>query len=434
MHRALGINGNEPWRTNAIAGRLTVHPRGPVPARGQLDAAGRVALFREQATAAGAVVTEIGHKNDVPAAIADILRDLNLPPRLRLGTDPRLAALPWRLVPALEVAVGPSDGDDLVGVSCALAAVAESGTLVLMSGQHNPTTLNFLPDTHIVVVAGDDVVGDYETVWDTLRARFGATVMPRNGELDHRAVALGRHRAAAGVRRPRAAPAAHPGGGVAATRPGFGSTMGRGAPFPLPLRERVARMSEAKSEPGEGHFSLRHIKHPSPASRSNAHRSPTSPARGEVKRRGDVLPTALSILPVAAHAAAGAGVVERPAAIGRDLVAIGVEAAAGLPGAVRDLGAVLGEVVGAHPADRAIALAHPAALPGALSPGRDGHQQRGAKHRGGSDGPTRDSPCEIGHGDLLVFRLRRQVPSLARGSLASGVLGKETGTGALTAV
>jgi L-lactate dehydrogenase complex protein LldG len=180
MHRALGINGNEPWRANAVAGRLSVHPRGPVPARGQLDQTGRLALFREQATAAGATVTEIGHKNDVPAAIADILRGLNFPPRLRMGADPRLAALPWQLVPALEVAVGPSDGDDLVGVSCALAAVAESGTLVLMSGQHNPTTLNFLPDLHIVVVAADDVVGDYETVWDTLRARFGATVMPRS--------------------------------------------------------------------------------------------------------------------------------------------------------------------------------------------------------------------------------------------------------------
>jgi L-lactate dehydrogenase complex protein LldG len=179
MHRALGINGNEPWRANAVAGRLTVHPRGPVPARGKLDPAGRVTLFREQATAAGAVVTEVGHRNDVPAAIADILRGLNLPPRLRLGTDPRFATLPWPLVPALEVMFGPSDGDDLVGVSFALAAVAESGTLVLMSGQHNPTTLNFLPDTHIVVVAADDVVGDYETVWDTLRARFGSTVMPR---------------------------------------------------------------------------------------------------------------------------------------------------------------------------------------------------------------------------------------------------------------
>ena len=33
--------------------------------------------------------------------------------------------------------------------------VAETGTLVLVSGADNPTTLNFLPDNHIVVVAGE---------------------------------------------------------------------------------------------------------------------------------------------------------------------------------------------------------------------------------------------------------------------------------------
>ena len=33
------------------------------------------------------------------------------------------------------------------------AAVAETGTLMLISGADTPTTLNFLPDTHIVVRA-----------------------------------------------------------------------------------------------------------------------------------------------------------------------------------------------------------------------------------------------------------------------------------------
>ena len=36
-----------------------------------------------------------------------------------------------------------------------LAAIAETGTLMLISGPHTPTTLNFLPDTHIVVVRAD---------------------------------------------------------------------------------------------------------------------------------------------------------------------------------------------------------------------------------------------------------------------------------------
>jgi L-lactate dehydrogenase complex protein LldG len=43
----------------------------------------------------------------------------------------------------------------------------------------NPTTLNFLPEVHIVVVRGDDILGDYETAWDMIRVRYGRGTMPR---------------------------------------------------------------------------------------------------------------------------------------------------------------------------------------------------------------------------------------------------------------
>ena len=71
--------------------------------------------------------------------------------RLRMGDDARLAAMPWAAT-ALEIAHGASDGHDLNAVSAAFAAVAETGTLALVSGPDNPTTLNFLPDNHFVVV------------------------------------------------------------------------------------------------------------------------------------------------------------------------------------------------------------------------------------------------------------------------------------------
>ena len=51
--------------------------------------------------------------------------------------------------------------------------MAESGTLVLLSGPDNPTTLNFLPDTHIVMVDAADIAGDYEAVWARIRALQG---------------------------------------------------------------------------------------------------------------------------------------------------------------------------------------------------------------------------------------------------------------------
>ena len=47
---------------------------------------------------------------------------------------------------------------------------AETGTLLLVSGAERPTTLNFLPDTHVVVLHRHQIVGPYEAAWDRLRA------------------------------------------------------------------------------------------------------------------------------------------------------------------------------------------------------------------------------------------------------------------------
>jgi len=111
--------------------------------------------------------------------VAAFLRAHNLPLAIRHGDDPRLASVPWESAGTLQVRRGPSDGRDLAAVSHAFAGVAETGTLVLTSGADNPTTLNFLPDVHIVVVAASDVAADFETAMARLRERFGAGSMPR---------------------------------------------------------------------------------------------------------------------------------------------------------------------------------------------------------------------------------------------------------------
>ena len=115
----------------------------------------------------------------IPAAVAAFLRGQNLPLAIRYGDDPRLAALPWEQAGTLEIRRGASGGNDLAAVSHAFGAVAETGTLVLVSGADNPTTLNFLPDAHIVVVSATDIASDFETVMARLRERFGAGALPR---------------------------------------------------------------------------------------------------------------------------------------------------------------------------------------------------------------------------------------------------------------
>jgi L-lactate dehydrogenase complex protein LldG len=178
IRRSLNVTGAEAPRRMAVADRLAAAPAGIIPQRGQGDAARRAATFKAEAERAQASVAEVESAADVPGEIARFLREGNLPATLRMGEDARLAAMPWSAT-ALEIAHGPSDGHDLNAVSAAFAAVAESGTLALASGADNPTTLNFLPDNHLVVVAASDIVADYEGVWGKLRARYGKGAMPR---------------------------------------------------------------------------------------------------------------------------------------------------------------------------------------------------------------------------------------------------------------
>jgi len=183
VRRGLRVTGAEPARQAAVADRLAHPHRGLVPARGQLAPAARVELFVMMAERAQASVARLASAAEVPAAVADYLRQHNLPAAIRRGGDQRLAGLPWGTAPQLAVSVGPTEGSDLVGLSHAEGAVAETGTLVLTSGPDNPTTLNFLVEHTIVVLDAEDIAGDYETVWARLADRHGHGVLPRTVNL-----------------------------------------------------------------------------------------------------------------------------------------------------------------------------------------------------------------------------------------------------------
>lgn len=179
VRRALGVSGSDAQRARAVAERLGNPRPNLIPARGQLDPEARVALFKAMAEKVQATVQRLPSPDDVPAAIATHLRNHNLPMRIRTGEDAQIAGMAWDREPHLERLVGPSDGRDAVAVSHAFGGAAETGTLMLVSGTDNPTTLNFLPDTHVVVIAADDIAGDYEAVLRRIRERYGAGEMPR---------------------------------------------------------------------------------------------------------------------------------------------------------------------------------------------------------------------------------------------------------------
>jgi L-lactate dehydrogenase complex protein LldG len=179
VRASLRVPAGDEARREAVAGRLNKAPKGVIPARGQLEPQARVELFGAMAQKLAATVERVGNAEDVPEAVASYLRARNLAASFRMGSDDRLAAMPWHKQKALEVKRGASDGGDEVGVSHAFGGVAETGTILMVSGPENPSTINFLPEHHIVVLNASDIDGDLETAIAKVRLKFGKGNMPR---------------------------------------------------------------------------------------------------------------------------------------------------------------------------------------------------------------------------------------------------------------
>ncbi|HEV8681140.1 MAG TPA: lactate utilization protein [Stellaceae bacterium] len=183
-----------------LAERVAAHRRNLIPARAAaLDPAGRVDLFVAMAEEVQTTVVRVADGAAVPAEVARYLAAENLPAELVMAPDPGLDAIPWDTRPLLRLRRGRAEAADAVSVTPCLAAIAETGTLMLVSGSETPTTLNFLPDTHIVVLRAGQVVASYEDGCDLVRAREEMprtinliTGPSRTGDIEQR-IQLGAH-------------------------------------------------------------------------------------------------------------------------------------------------------------------------------------------------------------------------------------------------
>jgi len=93
---------------------------------------------------------------------------------------PAYAALDWGSAGLTVAGRAPSrdmENQDLVGITGCFAAVAETGTLAMVSGPDSPASMNLLPETHIAVVPTDRIVAFMEDVFRMLRKERGG--MPR---------------------------------------------------------------------------------------------------------------------------------------------------------------------------------------------------------------------------------------------------------------
>jgi len=149
----------------AVSAHLRAHPQGPRPASDWE----RVARFRERVLSLASTWDEVGSKNEIPAATAAYLREHNLP--LRAVCWKEFTALDWA-GSGIEVEARNARGDDLVGITGAFCAIAETGTLMMTSGPDTPAAVSLLPETHIAVVSKARIVPGMEDAWGLLRAEF----------------------------------------------------------------------------------------------------------------------------------------------------------------------------------------------------------------------------------------------------------------------
>ena len=183
IRAALGVTGKDRKREDVVEDRLRNHPRGTIPARAHADHEALLELMTAMLGSQGAEVMRANTPEEAVRAIAGDLGTHDLPSILPMGSDPVLAALPWDTAPTLQRRIGRAGPHDRAALSRAVTAAAETGTLVLVSGADNPTTLAFLPETHFILVRACDVVGCYEEAFDRLRAIYGEGNLPRSVNL-----------------------------------------------------------------------------------------------------------------------------------------------------------------------------------------------------------------------------------------------------------
>ena len=166
--------------TAAVADYLARHPAGPRPAiEGDLKV-----RFRAMAERMESTVDEVEHLTDAPAAVARYLQARQLDARGVVW--PTLAGLDWAGA-GVQVEARPprrdeSQGADLLGITGCFCALAETGTLVLLSGPETDASTHLLPETHVALVPASRIVRDMEDAFALIRAerREGTPMMPRS--------------------------------------------------------------------------------------------------------------------------------------------------------------------------------------------------------------------------------------------------------------
>ena len=178
VRTALGKSGSRAEAAAEADAYIAAHRQGPRPTM----PADLVARFLTRATDMASTVERIDTPAAIPAAVARYLDALVLPPALAAQKShngicwPEFAALDWAGA-GLAIETRPTVGHDRLGITGCFCAIAETGTLLFLSGADTPTATTLLPDTHVAVVRADRVVSGMEEAFALIRSE--RATMPR---------------------------------------------------------------------------------------------------------------------------------------------------------------------------------------------------------------------------------------------------------------
>ena len=179
VRAALGRRGNGEDARDAAHAYIAAHRQGPRPA----TAADGVERFVTRAGDMESTVERVATLDDVAPAIGRYVLALNATcadpeqdPHAGVCW-PEFGWLDWKAA-GITIESRPTVGHDALGVTGCYCAIAETGTLVFVTGAETPTGTFLLPETHVAIVRADQIVPAMEDAFARIRAEY-ASAWPR---------------------------------------------------------------------------------------------------------------------------------------------------------------------------------------------------------------------------------------------------------------
>jgi L-lactate dehydrogenase complex protein LldG len=172
LHRGLLSTAEQSALTESM-----LHPtRGIIPAYLNTDKKGLMRLFIETARRSASTIAELSSRSEVPNAILQFLKENDLYTRTLQVSQDLASIINFEKFADLKIDFENNKREFSVSITSAVCGISETGTLMMVSEPKHPTLINFLAETHIIVLATQAIVPSYEDAWDLIRA---GSKMPR---------------------------------------------------------------------------------------------------------------------------------------------------------------------------------------------------------------------------------------------------------------